>query len=184
MAVENQFKHSKDLFKCGDGSTMVFFMRPCSHRQELRPLIESGGGKVTSKVMKESIKLAEKGSTVSADDYISAKYIEDCVNQNKLLPMDSYRVKSGSRVRNESGDTNVSKESFGSNDSLSPASYIVQTKARDYKGRSKYTKEDDIAMLTFLLDEKRYSEALGIRVWKDMESKKVTLHTASSMNTR
>ncbi|XP_053399667.1 telomeric repeat-binding factor 2-interacting protein 1-like [Mercenaria mercenaria] len=184
MAVENKFKHSKDLFQNADGSSMVFFMRPCNQRQELRPLIEYGGGKVTSKVLKDSTKLAEKGSMVSGDDYISAHFIEDCVKQNKLLPVDSYRVQPGTRVRSPSGDSDVSKYSFSSNDSMSPAGYIVQTSARDYKGRSKYTKEEDIAMITFLVEERRYSEALGIRVWKDMELRKITKHTASSMNTR
>ena len=62
-----------------------------------------------------------------------------------------------------------SEKSFSSDDSMSPASTIIKTVSKSCKGRSKYTKEEDMAMIKFLVTERRYLEATGMRVWRDMQ---------------
>ena len=78
-----------------------------------------------------------------------------------------YSVARGTIARRDSD------KSFSSDDSMSPANTIIRTLSRDCKGRNKYTKEEDIAMINFLVTERRYNDATGIKVWKDMERLKV-----------
>ncbi|KAL4230883.1 Telomeric repeat-binding factor 2-interacting protein 1 [Mactra antiquata] len=175
---------SKKLFTKENGDGMVFFMRPCNERQLLRPVIENGGGSITSKLVPDSIKLAEIGSRVSSDDFISAKFITDCVDQNKLLDTVPYKVRPGTRVREDSASADDSVDiGFDSDDSMSPAPNIIHI-SREIRGRSQYSRDDDLSILYYLLDERRYNEATGMRVYKDMEIMKVTHHSAQSMNTR
>ncbi|XP_052270496.1 ras guanine nucleotide exchange factor P-like isoform X2 [Dreissena polymorpha] len=180
---------NRELFRHSDGSEIVFFMRPCNERQALRPLIEvmlflKGGGKVTSKVTQNCIKLAEKGSLVSSDGYYSTEFVEDSVANGKLMDLESYKIPSGTRVRHTSDESERSHLSFGSNDSLSPADYVKPLQNKDLKGRNKYTMQEDVAMMKYLIDTCTYTQAGGNRVWKDMEMMKITSHTAQSMSAR
>ena len=62
-----------------------------------------------------------------------------------------------------------SDNSFSSSDSMSPASTVIKTTKSSGKGRTKYTKIQDVAIITYIVTEKKYRETSGMRLWKDME---------------
>ncbi|KAL3878213.1 hypothetical protein ACJMK2_030581 [Sinanodonta woodiana] len=176
--------HNETLFKQDDGSRIVFYMRPCEEREKLRPVIEHGGGKITSKYIQGSIKLAEKGAVITTDDYLAAKYVEDCVQENKLLDPVTYKLKKGQH----SSSTRKDKNGVVLDD-MDPAEVILCTKSRNKsskgtEGRSMYTLEDDLAMLDYIVTEVKYNETGGYQVFRDMQTGKVTKHSFMSMHTR
>ncbi|XP_063415681.1 telomeric repeat-binding factor 2-interacting protein 1-like isoform X5 [Mytilus trossulus] len=68
-------------------------------------------------------------------------------------------------------------------DDLSPSS-SVYIEAKDIKGRTKYTDEEDVAMLSYIVTEHRQNAIHGNQLYKDMQVLKITKHTAPSMNSR
>ncbi|KAJ8297839.1 hypothetical protein KUTeg_024370 [Tegillarca granosa] len=179
----SKMKHSRFLFIHENGDPMIFYMRPCAERSLLKPDIEHGGGEVTAKVVKHSIKLAGDTDYISTDDYFSTRFIKDCVKANKILDLETYRLNISksfkSQIQNAIEDT-VSDIS----DDESDLSRIYRTKIRDFKGRMAFNNEEDIAMLKYIIDNHRHKDIQGNSLYKEMELQKVTGHTASSMNCR
>ncbi|XP_063415679.1 telomeric repeat-binding factor 2-interacting protein 1-like isoform X3 [Mytilus trossulus] len=141
--AENVYKHSKHLFT-KENEPILFFLRPCPDKSKINPLVEYGGGKVLSKFVTGAIKLAQDGDYVSSGDYISTKYVLDCVKNNHLMDTEKYKM----------------------------------------KRRTKYTDEEDVAMLSYIVTEHRQNAIHGNQLYKDMQVLKITKHTAPSMNSR
>ncbi|XP_046363117.1 telomeric repeat-binding factor 2-interacting protein 1-like isoform X5 [Haliotis rufescens] len=167
MAAEN-FKFSRTLFISENGHPVTFYMRPCSERKRLKPMIEHGGGSVSSKQTKTCIKLLEPGGSVTTGGFIKSEFVLCCVKENKLVDMTKFRCVPG-RVPS-------------SDDDLSPARNIIRTK-RPVKGRQKYTREEDWKIVSYLVRERRYNEVNGRKVWQDMELFEVSMHPGESMRT-
>ncbi|XP_071086916.1 telomeric repeat-binding factor 2-interacting protein 1-like [Haliotis cracherodii] len=167
MAAVN-FKFSRTLFISENGHPVTFYMRPCSERKRLKPMIEHGGGSVSSKQTKTCIKLLEPGGSVTTGGFIKSEFVLCCVKENKLVDMTKFRCVPG-RVPS-------------SDDDLSPARNIIRTQ-RPVKGRQKYTREDDWKIVSYLVRERRYNEVNGRKVWQDMELFEVSMHPGESMRT-
>ncbi|XP_033743652.1 telomeric repeat-binding factor 2-interacting protein 1-like [Pecten maximus] len=180
MAAEKKKPHSRFLFTDDNGEPIVFYMRPCAQKITLKPLIEDGGGGMTVKVTRKCIKLTVESDQISSDDYISTKYILDCVESNKLLAMDKYRLK----PKRCSTDHNYAVNEVDPVDDLSPASKIQRTEALPL-GRTKYSLADDLAILKhFEKNRELVSMCSGLKIWRDMSLVKVTDHSAESMKDR
>ncbi|XP_041357979.1 protein SCAF11-like isoform X2 [Gigantopelta aegis] len=159
----NTFDHSRTLFMKEDGTPMTFHMRPCSERKYLRQLIEHGGGIMTSKAREDCIRLAEKGSTVTSENYISSKYITECVKENRILDKTKFRYLPAA------------------DDGMEPASVIIRIDERLTKGRKKYSAQDDKNIVKYLIEKKLHTQIRGKKIWRDMEFIEITCHSSESM---
>lgn len=148
-------------------------MPPCDERTRLRPLIEFGGGTINSKVEKDCIRLAVPGQKVKSSELINSKYVTDCVNQNKLLDLENYRV----------FPDRIAKRHNDSSSDMDPADCIIRI-SPSKQGRSKYDVTEDMSIIRHLLDQRLYRDTSGNSVWKSMELYKVTNHTWQSMKDR
>ncbi|XP_063447366.1 telomeric repeat-binding factor 2-interacting protein 1-like isoform X2 [Mytilus trossulus] len=176
--AENVYKHSKHLFT-KENEPIVFFLRPCTDKSKINPLVEYGGGKVLSKFVTGAIKLAQDGDYVSSGDYISTKYVLDCVKNNHLMDTEKYKMK---RQGSKKFSVDNAEELSNVSDDLSPSS-SVYIEAKDIKG-TKYTDEEDVAMLSYIVTEHRQNAIHGNQLYKDMQVLKITKHSAPSMNSR
>ncbi|XP_059399319.1 telomeric repeat-binding factor 2-interacting protein 1-like [Carassius carassius] len=151
------------LFLDTSGQSMCFYVRPGPTKTQLYPLITNGGGSLCRSQEPGAILLIDPGdaTTVTASSglqYISTKYITDCVEQNLQLDLDDYVISVGPSVQ-----TRMASRHQGS-------------------GRLGYSPEDDAAIVKFM--EKRQHEAKGNLVWKEMEKRRVTEHSWQSMRDR
>ncbi|XP_069130889.1 telomeric repeat-binding factor 2-interacting protein 1-like isoform X2 [Argopecten irradians] len=177
MAAEKKLKtYNRFLFTNDNGEPLIFYMRPCAKKIEIRPLVEDGGGGMTSKVSRKCIKLAVESDQISSEGYVSIKYILDCVEKDTLLELDDYRLKPKKASADQSFVDVV--------DDLSPATKIERSEALAL-GRQKYSLMDDLAILKFF-DKKRdlISKCSGLKIWHDMSLQIVTDHSAESMKDR
>ncbi|XP_070553449.1 telomeric repeat-binding factor 2-interacting protein 1-like isoform X1 [Ptychodera flava] len=158
------FSHSSTLFTADDGQPVTFYMRPCDARARIRPIVEHGGGTISSKYDRKCIKLSVEDEIRHSDDYISIKYIEDCAKENRLLPLDSYRLKK--QVRSPSPVPSLS-------------SSVISLSGR----RTAYTESEDHAILSYLAKH-HYEQLGGNKIWKKMELLKMTDHSWQSMRDR
>ncbi|XP_060067659.1 telomeric repeat-binding factor 2-interacting protein 1-like [Ylistrum balloti] len=177
MAAEKE-SYSKFLFTDDNGEPLIFYMRPCAAKTTLKPLVENGGGGMTVKVTKKCIKLAVETDQISSEDYISTKYILDCVKDNKLLAIDKYRLK----PKKCSADHSLDEVEIS--DDLSPAAKIQKTGTLPL-GRQKYTLQEDLSILNYF-EKNRESISMwnGLKVWQTMSLLQVTEHSAESMKDR
>ncbi|KAK6173196.1 hypothetical protein SNE40_016694 [Patella caerulea] len=161
-------KYSKKLFKDENGKPLLFVMRPCKERQRIAAMIENGGGEIKSKEVEgcTCIRLAEKDSCTSGGDYISTKYISDCCEADTLLDQKKYRL-----------------NSFFDAD-LEHAPVIMSVPSSKLKGRKKYTEDEDLSIITYIIKKRQYNNVSGTILWKDMVMLKVTDHTYQSMRDR
>ncbi|XP_041073332.1 telomeric repeat-binding factor 2-interacting protein 1 isoform X2 [Carcharodon carcharias] len=84
--------HSRTLFLEEDGVPLRFFVRPGPTKTSLFPLIVHGGGVVCRHQEQGAILLTELGETGPLPaGYVGARYVLDCVEKNKQLPLDEYR---------------------------------------------------------------------------------------------
>lgn len=177
--MTQDYKHDEKLFT-KDGKPLIFFLRPCAAKSTIRPLVEHGGGSVISKFVPDAIKLAVEGDYITLPDYISTKYILECVELNTLLDKDKYIMKRQRERRFSSGNI----EELGNvSDDLSPSSSITM-ETREYKRRQKYTNEEDLAMIKYIVTEDYRSAMLGKQLYKDMALLEITKHSAESMSCR
>eukprot|EP00057_Strongylocentrotus_purpuratus_P008249 XP_011662723.1 PREDICTED: telomeric repeat-binding factor 2-interacting protein 1 isoform X2 [Strongylocentrotus purpuratus] len=154
---------SSMLFTDQQYQPMVFFMRPSATRARLKLLIESGGGRVTSRhdpSEGDVIKILADGDEHSSPDCLLPSYIDDCVAANSLLDKFSYRAKSSTK---EEQSTSVSEVTVS-----------VST-----KGRSYYTAAEDKAILEYIA--KHPYQYCGNKTWQRMEIMKITNHSWQSM---
>ncbi|XP_022258359.1 uncharacterized protein LOC111089702 [Limulus polyphemus] len=160
--------HSKVLFVKANGTPMQFYMRPSAEKEKLRPLIEHGGGVVTSKLTSDAYKLVEPGSRVLTCDEntVRSKYIVDCVESNTLFNIEDYLIKTETEDVSDISDTEP-------NSMKNKNEFILSTKAKNTRARKEYSVEDQQAIINFICTKNRYSEIKGTRLWKDMESKNV-----------
>ncbi|XP_076319014.1 uncharacterized protein LOC143229982 [Tachypleus tridentatus] len=161
-------KHSKVLFVKANGTPMQFYMRPSTEKEKLRPLIEHGGGVVTSKLTSDAYKLVEPGSRVLTCDEntVRSKYIVDCVEKNTLLNIEDYVIKMETEEVSDISDTE-------SNNMNNKNEFILRTKAKNTRSRKEYSVEDQQAIINFICTKNRYTEIKGTRLWKDMEFRNV-----------
>lgn len=87
------------------------------------------------------------------------------------------------RQGNKKFSVDNAEELSNVSDDLSPSS-SVYIEAKDVKGRTKYTDEEDVAMLNYIVTEQRQKGIHGIQLYKDMQILKITKHSAPSMNCR
>ncbi|XP_071787327.1 uncharacterized protein [Asterias amurensis] len=160
-------KTSSYLFTNEDGEPLKFFIRPSETKVRLKPLVEAHGGVVSSKLVGSEadwIKLKAEGDRVlTNNDYFRAKYIDDCLDEGVILPMDLYRVQPRQGR------------------SPSPTNTIITDVST--QGRNYYTKNDDLAILTFT-SKHTDSKFSGNQIWKKMEMLKITEHSWQSMRDR
>ncbi len=154
---------SPDLFLDEGGQSKRFYVRPGPAKTQLYPLVTNGGGTLCRSQEPGAILLIDPGDATtvtssSGKNYISTKYIKDCVEQNQLLNLDDYVISVGPSVQTRMATRHQSN------------------------GRLGYSPEDDAAILKFM--EKRQHEAKGNLVWKEMEKLRVTDHSWQSMRDR
>jgi len=51
-----------------------------------------------------------------------------------------------------------------------------------YIRRTAYTLEEDVSIITYLITSNRYSQAMGIKVYRDMELLQVSCHRNQALN--
>lgn len=152
------------LFLNEKGAPMRFFIRPGPTKMQIQPLITNGGGVLCRTQESRAIMLADPGEISSFADgawqfYISTQYIHDCVLQNQLVDLESYRFKN-----------------------VQPIQTKTASRKQRSSGRMGYSPEDDTAILDFI--SKRRQEAKGNRVWQLMARQNVTSHSWQSMKNR
>lgn len=155
----SDFMHSEALFREKDGKGMKFYMRPCSEKQRLRPIIEHGGGSLTSKWTDGIYRLISSENKKLTETGISSKFIDDCVEQNRLLDMSVYEIKSNDTVVSDISDDDCK--------------YQIQTVARNTRARREYTRQDDELIIDYVIKTKGFNEVKGRRYWREMEDRKV-----------
>ncbi|KAK7486995.1 hypothetical protein BaRGS_00021811 [Batillaria attramentaria] len=170
------------LFVKKDGTPLVFHLPPGATRKKLAPLIQRGGGVITSKRQENGICLADEKmgrAAVRAKGHFWPSYVLDCVKQNTILNLEEYRCSRGMKLmrRLSGSDEEV-------DDGMAPAKTVITIPvAEAKKGRAKYSKAEDMNILRYLVEEEQYSQAGGKAVWRKMESLKITSHSAESMRT-
>ncbi|ELT88173.1 hypothetical protein CAPTEDRAFT_228854 [Capitella teleta] len=79
----------------------------------------------------------------------------------------------------------VPKGSIASDDSFSGCeTNLVKTDMRERKGRKKYTLQDDMAIINFIIDDNLCTKIKGNAIWKSMAASQVTKCTWQSMKDR
>ncbi|XP_068703263.1 telomeric repeat-binding factor 2-interacting protein 1-like isoform X2 [Montipora foliosa] len=166
-----QFPKCSTLFLTEDGSPMIFYMIPCSMKTKLRPLIDHGGGELSSSISSNSIKLVDPAVAGSnASGYISTEYIFDCIKHNKLQDIEKYRLKS------TSSNTNKGLKSQAK---ASPSN--VKVSGPNGSGRSFYSDLEDLALMEFVKEHKDIYSLKGNNLYKEAEKTQVTSHSWQSM---
>ncbi|XP_077384634.1 telomeric repeat-binding factor 2-interacting protein 1 isoform X2 [Festucalex cinctus] len=153
------------LFMTEEGEPMSFYLRPGPTKKELQPLIKAGGGIMCNVQKPGSILLIDpvEIGTVSestAPQYVSIKYIDDCVKKGEQLNLEDYRMKAATVL--------MSSPRFGGN--------------RNPTGRQAYTPGEDVAILNYV--SRRKFEIKGNRLWQQMEKEHVTTHSWQAMKAR
>ncbi|XP_044032028.1 telomeric repeat-binding factor 2-interacting protein 1 isoform X2 [Siniperca chuatsi] len=158
------------LFLTVDGEPMSFFLRPGPVKRKLQPLITAGGGMLCNVQQPGAILLIdpeERGSVpeTTAHWYVSAQYIDDCIETDEQLNLEDYRLNPEVVPRHSARLNNNKEHSPGF-----------------LGGRVAYTPEDDAAILSYV--SKHKTETGGNRLWQEMEKQRVTSHSWQSMKYR
>lgn len=83
--------HSPTLFTHADGSPVLFCLRHFDARRRYVDYITRGGGAMAEVTAKGVLVLVAPGAAlVPGKDNVKLNYIDACVWQNKLLPVDGY----------------------------------------------------------------------------------------------
>ncbi|XP_067127617.1 uncharacterized protein [Centruroides vittatus] len=152
------FGHSEVLFT-QESKPMKFYMRPCSEKQRLKPAIEHGGGMLTSKWTEGIYRLIPSDSKRITETGISSKFIDDCIERNRLLDMSDYEIKSNNAAISDISDDD--------------SKYEIRTTARCTRTRKEYTHQDDKLIIGYVLKTKGYNDVKGRRYWREMQDRKV-----------
>ncbi|KAF0034460.1 hypothetical protein F2P81_012218 [Scophthalmus maximus] len=163
-------KTSPLLFVTVDGEPMSFFMRPGPVKRRLQPLIASGGGTMCKVQRPGAILLIDQDERgcipeTTARWYVATKYIHDCIEEDKQLNIEDYRL----------NPEDIPKHSTRLNNSREGSSGQVG-------GRVAYSPEEDAAILSYV--SKHKTETGGNRLWQEMEKQHVTSHSWQSMKYR
>ncbi|CAN9493158.1 unnamed protein product [Ophioblennius macclurei] len=166
--AEAQPDVSPSLFKSEDDQPMSFYLCPGPLKQQLQPLITAGGGTICKVQQPAAILLIDPKDTSSipnstAHRYVSTQYIHDCVEKNKQLNLDDYRL-----------DPKVPRQSARLSGKVASPGVLG--------GRAPYTPKEDAAILNYV--SKRKSEVGGNRLWQEMAKEHVTAHSWQSMKYR
>ncbi|XP_077971225.1 telomeric repeat-binding factor 2-interacting protein 1-like [Styela clava] len=138
------------LFQNEDETPMVFVIRPCSIKAEVKKHIIQGGGlcfpyieKVPFGYRDNAIFLLPDGEVSWKENTISARYILDSANSGSLMPQERYHCR--------------------------PSNYNVN--GNDAEGRMTYTKTEDINILLYVRDSKLKDKRKlsGNEFWKKLE---------------
>ncbi|XP_029200394.2 telomeric repeat-binding factor 2-interacting protein 1-like isoform X1 [Acropora millepora] len=167
---KDAFPKCSTLFLREDGSPMLFYLTPGSMKTRLKPLILHGGGELSSKVLSNSIKLADP--TVAGGNmpgYLSTEYIFDCIKHNKLQDMENYRLEY------------TSSNNIKGKGQAKPSPSKGKLSGPSGTGRSVYTDEEDLALIKFVKENNFLYSIKGNNLYKEAEKSKVTSHTWQSM---
>ncbi|XP_078385097.1 telomeric repeat-binding factor 2-interacting protein 1 [Cetorhinus maximus] len=171
-ASNQTLSHSRTLFLEEDGVPLRFFVRPGPTKTSLFPLIVHGGGVVCRHQEQGAILLTELGETGPLPaGYVRARYVLDCVEKNKQLPLDEYRLRT-SRATGAAGSLPSEAPEVG------PA---------DGAGRMFFSKLEDVAILMYVRSNAGPNSGRSVRgtnLWKEMERIQLTAHSWQSMRNR
>jgi hypothetical protein len=93
---------SSALFIEMNGTPLQFYIAPGPEKAGLRPLIEKGGGILTSSFNDKCIRLVVAGGD-SSKGQVPISYVTDCIEQNCLLPLKDYKPRmAGDSIKEES----------------------------------------------------------------------------------
>ncbi|XP_068218756.1 uro-adherence factor A-like [Palaemon carinicauda] len=180
----------EELFTNNCGLPIQFSMPICPQKEEYRRKIEGHGGRLTSVTGgHHTIRLIppELKKTSNAFDVFSTKYVDDCINGEKLLSLESYRIgKSLYTSKICVNDIMMGLKSWKdciavtANDSVGEDVLFdddddllsIPQKAK-WKGRREYEHRERRAILNYIIDNRRYHEVKGRNMWIDMEKAKV-----------
>ncbi|KAH9494598.1 Telomeric repeat-binding factor 2-interacting protein 1 [Bulinus truncatus] len=178
------FRFNKLLFRnnCNCKPIVYYSNTP---NEDLKNLISKGGGYITDCADEADVLLCEKKTDAKINDgYLPLDFIVACVMKNKHLSVDTYREEvlglKASTSRDSAKDIN-----FTDDDSFRPTeSSRMRLRKDNMTGRMKYNLQEDLNIITYLINHKGYSKTKGNVIWKKMESLKVTQHTYQSMRAR
>ncbi|XP_012943684.1 uncharacterized protein LOC101863615 isoform X2 [Aplysia californica] len=185
------FRFYRTLFRNEDGSPIMFYSDYQS--ESLRQIIERGGGYIVGERNKCRYALCEKKTDDRlSQGFLSVQFVLDCVKKNRLLDESRYRQSLRSSQNGESScqSQKSSRRVVEEPDAFDLSSFKADSlplhtgKRSLYSGRIKYTDAEDLKMIRYIVDNKRYSEIGGNILWKNMEALRVTLHTHQSMKAR
>ncbi|XP_042235327.1 uncharacterized protein LOC121875044 [Homarus americanus] len=87
----------KELFVSIYGGPIYFTMKACTEKKELQQLISCWGGEMTETTGPHTIHLVSKGEEApKTGDSFHVQYIYDCIDKERLLLIDKYRVNKNS----------------------------------------------------------------------------------------
>ncbi|XP_017498787.2 telomeric repeat-binding factor 2-interacting protein 1 [Manis javanica] len=164
--------HSSTLFVREDGSSMSFYVRPSPAKRRLSTLILHGGGTLCRVQEPGAVLLAQPGEAAAeaSGDFISTRYVLDCVERNERLELEAYRL--GPAAATKPG-------------SRTESAAAGQPAPQPDRGRIAFSYADDLAILTYVKDNARSSNSVtGNALWKAMEKSSLTQHSWQSLKDR
>ncbi|XP_065842183.1 telomeric repeat-binding factor 2-interacting protein 1-like [Oscarella lobularis] len=181
--------YSDTLFVTGEGAPMKFYIAPGKEKQELKPLIEKGGGVVTGNEDKaKSIQLSTSSPAPAGSTPF--QYVHDCISENRLLPLATYssyrRSLDSDAINEEDAEDSGENEISMSKERMHENERTTHVKATIQRGRHPYNAEEDKKILNYveLYAGPAYGGTTGNRLWQHMEKMGVTSHTWQSMKSR
>ncbi|EHB15180.1 Telomeric repeat-binding factor 2-interacting protein 1 [Heterocephalus glaber] len=153
------------LFVRADRSPLSFYVQPSPIKRWLSTVILHGGGTVCWVQEPGAVLLAQPGEVLAetSGDFISTRYILDCVERKERLELEDYWLGAAS-VGEQALETKpgASGEGAAESPSLSPA----------------FTDADDVAILTYVKEHARSPSSVpGNALWKAMEKGGLTQHS-------
>ncbi|XP_031575165.1 telomeric repeat-binding factor 2-interacting protein 1-like isoform X2 [Actinia tenebrosa] len=146
---------------------MVFVIIPGDTKKRLRPVVENGGGVITSKETPGAIRLVEPNYK-TGKQLVSSDFVFDSYKRGTLCNIEDYRIETKPDIIASPGKIHIT----------------VKTEAAQ-NGRMKYSPEEDQAILDYIRKfEGQDVKLSGNKIWQEMENKKVTCRRWQSMRSR
>ncbi|GAB6021545.1 Telomeric repeat-binding factor 2-interacting protein 1 [Chamberlinius hualienensis] len=161
------FKHSTTLFVGSDNTPMVFTMRPCTERARIQPMIEHGGGIITTN-SSNGIRLAMRGSIVTRSNVFASDFIDACVKSDRFLDVKKFPINMKLEDSDETDDDFPRSSSNRQPPSVKNDENKLQTLMFKRRG---YSYNEQMTMLKYICKNKLQSEIGGNQIWKRMEEK-------------
>ncbi|XP_069165533.1 myb-like protein X isoform X2 [Procambarus clarkii] len=176
-----------ELFVNNKGQPIQFSIKICEEKARLEELIKQGAGELTSKVTgPHTIRLIPEEENVvgSHGDSFRSKYIFDCVQQGRLLPLENYRAFKKSRFTDKISVMDImmgihswdecersgeKEEQIMGDFSIGDSSGNNNQHPERQKSKRNYTFKEQQAILDYIVKEKKYGEVKGISLWRHME---------------
>ncbi|XP_074651557.1 telomeric repeat-binding factor 2-interacting protein 1-like [Tubulanus polymorphus] len=162
---------SSQIFVDENGDALTFYIRPSKEKRRIRSLIVKNGGQLISNpgVDEGCIRLIEEGTLVIQKGNILSRFIDDCLKADRLLDKERYLIKDFGVARLHS----VEDDDHGVSNSILTSTKEKVTLMAKCSGRKKYTYQEDMDIIRYLIKNKRYRDTKGNSVWKEMEEEQV-----------